>query len=203
MKKIVFILLFSIVAAYVAFGQCGYPEIGVGGQYAMASATIQPTATRCTPCPTDGTVSWELDSAFNGHVWFSSSEQYPVSIQVTKGCDFVLLDTCMVLPQWSASGSNALLEFAVYADAQIHVSGRAGQVVFIDLKGMPSPTEQLDNVLLDLTTCNLPTGITEPASPTLTYQSLDMARGTRGESLALPPKGLSIRSDGRLVWIER
>ena len=159
MKNIVFLIIVSLMAAYVAFGQCQFTRIGIDGQYAIDSATIQPTGSRCTPCPTDGTVSWSLDSAFNGHLWFSSSDQYPVSIQVTKGCDFVLLDTCMVLPQWSASGSNAMIEFAVYADAQIHVSGRAGQMVYVDVKGMPTPTEQLDIILLDLNTCNAPVGI--------------------------------------------
>jgi len=189
MKNIVFLIIVSLMAAYVAFGQCQFTRIGIDGQYAIDSATIQPTGSRCTPCPTDGTVSWSLDSAFNGHVWFSSSDQYPVSIQVTKGCDFVLLDTCMVLPQWSASGSNVMIEFAVYADAQIHVSGRAGQMVYVDVKGMPTPTEQLDIVLLDLNTCNAPVGIQEPIEHNTPIGSISsITRATNAKNATFQPQ---------------
>jgi len=163
MKNIVFLIIVSLMAAYVAFGQCCYPRLGMGvGLHAIDSAAITPTVTRCTPCPTDGTVSWSLDSAFNGHVFFNSTDSGLVTIQITKGCDMLFFDTCVVLPPPGIAGWAYVKEFAVYADAQIHVSGRAGQMVYVDVKGMPTPTEQLDIILLDLNTCNTPVGIQDP-----------------------------------------
>jgi len=167
MKKIVFILLLTLAAAYVAFGQCGYPEIGVGvGLHAIDSAVIQSGHTRCTPCPTDGVVSWSLDSAFNGHFFLNSDRFDVVTVQITKGCDYLLFDTCVSLPPRGVAGWAFVHEFAVYNDAQVHVSGAIGQTVYIDVKAIPTPQEPLDVVLMDLTTCNLPTGITEPIKPT-------------------------------------
>ena len=167
MKKLLTLLILVLLGCVLAFGQCQFPQLGIGqGLHAVDSATIQESHTRCTPCHTEGVVSWDLVGDVDWQIFINSNDTETVTIQITKDCSMLLFDTCVSLPPpfmpavWSFS-----MQFSVYENAQIHVSGKVGQVIYADVKGTPTAHEQLDDVLLDLNTCGLPTAINEPIKP--------------------------------------
>lgn len=162
MKKLTLIILFTIAAAYVAFGQCQFPQLGIGqGLHAVDSATIQESHTRCTACPTEGVVSWDLVGDVNWQFTIFSGDSNLVTVQITKSCDLLLWDTCGILPPISMGAVWAFTKsFSVYGDCQVHVNGSVGQTIIIDVKGTATNHEQLDDVLIDLNTCTLPTSTT-------------------------------------------
>jgi hypothetical protein len=156
MKKLLITLFIILGTAWWLFGQCGFPTVGMGvGVHALDSATIQQAVTKCTPCPTAGIVAWELTSDFNGHFFLNSDNPELVTVQVTQGCSQVLFDTCVSLPPRGVAGWAYVKEFAVIGDCQIYVSGIVGQSIFIDVKGIPAPQEELFEVLYDMDTCGV------------------------------------------------
>lgn len=154
MKKILIIIFIVLGASYWMFGQCGFPMIGMGvGVHALDSAIIQESITKCTPCPTDGYVAWELTPDFNGHFFLNSDNQELVTVQIAQGCSQVLFDTCVSLPPRGVAGWAFVKEFAVIGDCQVYVSGTVVQNIYIDVKGVPVPQEELFEVLYVLDTC--------------------------------------------------
>lgn len=156
MKKILVIIFIVLGATYWLFGQCGFPVIGMGvGVHALDSAIIQESITKCTPCPTEGYVAWELTPDANGHFFLNSDNPELVTVQITQGCSQVLFDTCVSLPPRGVAGWAYVKEFAVIGDCQIYVSGIVGQSIFIDVKGILTPQEELFDVLYDMDTCGV------------------------------------------------
>ena len=175
MKKLLITLFIILGTAWLLFGQCGFPTIGMGvGVHALDSAIIQESITKCTPCPTEGYVAWELIPDFNGHFFLNSDNPELVTVQITQGCSQVLFDTCVSLPPRGVAGWAYVKEFAVIGDCQIYVSGIVGQSIFIDVKGIPTPQEELFEVLYDMDTCGMLLN-TEPARETtqVIYKRLD------------------------------
>ncbi len=175
MKKILAIIFIVLGATYWLFGQCGFPVIGIGvGVHALDSAIIQESTTKCTPCPTEGYVAWEFTPDANCHFFLNSDSPELVTVQITQGCSQVLFDTCVSLPPRGVAGWAYVKEFAVIGDCQIYVSGIVGQSIFIDVKGLPTPQEELFEVLYDMDTCGVLLN-TEPARETtqVIYKRLD------------------------------
>jgi len=165
MKRLL-ILLSIFISSITAYAQpeCPMDSIGGGGAGvgSLDQSVIQLSPTYCTECPANGVVSWELPNDFNGHVYLHSPNgQQAFSIQVVKDCRYVMLDTCLVLPNNPSNGAFDLT-FAIIGGVQLYVSGQVGDTVAIDCKSTPSPQEELTMALIDLQLCQIPTTIDAP-----------------------------------------
>jgi len=170
MKKAVLITLFVLALAYLVFGQCGYDSIC--SPIVMDTANIGNIQPRCTQCPADGCVAWELPDNFDGHFFLNSPNNALFSVQITTFCDYMIWDTCAILPPSGMAGMALVVEFSVIGNSQVVVCGAEGNDVEILVKTTTSHQEELSEILLDLTTCQIPTGIEEP-KPTQQFKYFD------------------------------
>jgi len=162
--KTVILFVLIVASAISCHSQCGYRAIG-GGASGIASidtAIIGSIEARCTMCPATSCVGWDLPNNYDGHLYFYCPSGGDYSVQVTQGCDLLMLDTCGAFPPSGVAGQSFDVFFSIIGDAQVLVCGDAGDTIYINSKSTTSQQEELSVILLDLANCNMPTGIQEP-----------------------------------------
>lgn len=168
----------ALVLAISLFGQPPCPQDSIcgggSGVGAIDTSVVQEGVTYCTDCPTQGSVSWTLPNDFNGYIYLlCPNGTLPSSIQVVQDCQFVLFDTCVVLPQNYNNGFFSI-GIAIIGNAQIYINGQVGDSIVIDCKSTPFPQEALEAYLLDLATCQLPLPIQDDLSDCGSFQYIDL-----------------------------
>lgn len=178
----------------------GFPTMGDFQWSGGGDATLG----ECPTCiPMDRFYSWTLLDT--GNLVVVHGNFFPpcdtVEIRVVSQCRFVYMDTCLTLPL-TGSGCEFILDIDPPADAQLMVYWRSGGTDSVGvISNEVNDGNPLSTVLYDMHLCTV-LSIADAPEPPHFYQSLDMVRGRRGESVALPPRGLSVRSDGRLIWTD-
>ena len=157
--------------SFDAYPQCGYDSIGVGivGIPAMDTAVVGNLPPRCTRCVAEACVAWNLMDGFDGHLFFHSPASGTFSVQVTKDCNILMLDTCGVFPPVGVAGLSFDVFFSISGNAQVTVCGNFGDTVIIDSKSTSSHQEELSVVLADLDSCGGATSVLEPVNPIYEY----------------------------------
>jgi len=175
MKKLIITLFIILGTAFVLFGQCNLPRVGVGsGISPLDTITLPSFVTPCPTCQTGGKYAWELDSAFRGMILLNSDLQSDVTIRISQDCYEVVFDTCVSLPPMGIAGLSFYKEYVSFGYCQVHVFGLPGQVVAIDVKSAPVLGEPTFDVIMDMDTCGTILS-TEAAGNTtqVTYKRLD------------------------------
>ena len=162
----VFILALMGLTFLRGQGLCGYDSLGGGssGVSDLDTAVIGQYHPRCTNCDVQQCVAWTLAENFNGHIALYSPDSVEYSIQLTRDCHLLRWDSCRVLGQRHPSVPRFYIGFGVTSNVQIVVCGAIGDTVLIESKISPQPLRRLDSTLVDLNTCAVPVGLTDPAA---------------------------------------
>ena len=175
MKKLIITLFIILGTAFVLFGQCNLPRVGVGSGISLLDTIALPSfVTPCPTCQTGGKYAWELDSAFRGMILLNSDLQSDVTIRISQDCYEVVFDTCVSLPSMGTVGLSFRKDYISFGYCQVHVFGLQGQVVSIDVQGAPLIGNPTFDVIMDMDTCGMLLN-TEPARETtqVIYKRLD------------------------------
>lgn len=197
-----------------AFAQttCNYDSIGGGGSgvASVDTSIIGPFVPRCTQCATQKCVAWQLPTQSNDTVamaiYLYSNSGNIVSVQIVKDCNFLLWDTCIVLPPDPATPAYQP-RFSIVGNAQILVCGDVGDTIILNVKIVPDAHSLLDAPYMDLNTCGTPVGLEDPRSGESTYWSIDLMTGRRSPILPPLPPGIYFQENetlsrrGRIVLV--
>ena len=190
-KLFLFAAMMAATVANAQFNPCEYNLIGAGGAGVAAvdtsTATMPP---RCTPCPTEGCVAWQMPADTAYHLSIFTTRPTNASIQLVSECNWLLWDTCAYISGDSVSPPMPLfLSLVIPANSQLIVCADLGDTIIIEVKattpnGFPTYTAPI----LDLSTCNPPVSVTQPIPPMRHYWEFD---GTYWREVsAMKPNGL-------------
>lgn len=156
MKKIAITLFVVLGTAFVLFGQCNLPRIGMGvGLSPLDTVALPPFTTPCPTCQNGGKYAWELDSAFRGIISLTSNLQSDVTIRISQDCHEVIFDTCISLPQMGNPELAFYKEYISFGYCQVHIFGMPGQIVAIEANSVPVIGNPSFDVIMDMDTCGV------------------------------------------------
>lgn len=146
MKKYIFsiAMMLASLAAVAQHNPCEFPitSAGQSGVAVIDSAVFGDLTPRCTPCPTEGCVGFQIDSPDSCfHIGVYPTHASTVTVQIVTECNWLLWDTCATILGGSISPPEMLFfGITIPANSQILVCGAIGDTFGIEIKSLNPPT---------------------------------------------------------------
>ncbi len=174
---------------------CEYPLMSAGqaGVAVIDSAVFGTIPPRCTPCPSEGCVGFQIDSQDSCfHIGVYATHAASLSVQIVSNCNLLLWDTCATVLGGSISPPEMLFfGITIPANSQMLVCGAVGDTFVVEVKSLsPAIPPYYSQPIASLDSCSAPMSVA-PKEPSageyiyIDYKTMEVVRDLKPSSTYL------------------